>query len=310
LVNGNVEELRHNSVLLRDGSVVAFDIAVVCVGSSYSVFKGMDDNEIQTTLRERIDFLKSQHGLLKKVNEVVIVGGGPIGVELAGEIVTDMSHIKVNLIHGGSRLLDTINESCSKSALEWLQEKNVNVILNDRVNKVEKHQVITESGVTVKGDMVFMCTGINITTTLMNKNFADKLTERGLIKVESDFRVKGCGNIFAIGDCNNVNRIKFAYRAKEHAKVTANNIVILAAERAKLVEVEDDNNKINSGLLSTSLATYSVSGIDPMLVSIGRGYGVGQIPDPIEGETVVQIKSADLFTTANLAELGMTPLNF
>lgn len=53
---------------------------------------------------------------------------------------------------------------------------------------------------------------------------ADHMTESGALKVNEHLQVEGFSNIFAIGDCSNVNEAKTAYNADRHAGVAVGNI--------------------------------------------------------------------------------------
>ena len=44
---------------------------------------------------------------LKAADSVLIIGGGPVGLELAGEIATDMPSKKVTLVHSGQNILES-----------------------------------------------------------------------------------------------------------------------------------------------------------------------------------------------------------
>lgn len=50
------------------------------------------------------------------------------------------------------------------------------------------------------------------------------MTESGALKVNEHLQVEGFSNIFAIGDCNNVDEAKTAYNADRHAGVAVGNI--------------------------------------------------------------------------------------
>lgn len=50
------------------------------------------------------------------------------------------------------------------------------------------------------------------------------MTESGALKVNEHLQVEGFSNIFAIGDCNNVDEVKTAYNADRHAGVAIGNI--------------------------------------------------------------------------------------
>jgi NADH dehydrogenase FAD-containing subunit len=69
---------------------------------------------------------------VKAADSILIIGGGPVGVELAGEIVVDFPTKKVTLIQSGDRLIDFLGPKASEKTLKWLQSRNVEVILNDR----------------------------------------------------------------------------------------------------------------------------------------------------------------------------------
>jgi NADH dehydrogenase FAD-containing subunit len=87
----------------------------------------------------------------------VIVGGGPTGVELAGELsdyIHDMTsgrkapypklakHANVVLVHGGNELLTQFDEDLRQEALRTLGRRGVKVILNTRVTEVNHDHVI------------------------------------------------------------------------------------------------------------------------------------------------------------------------
>jgi hypothetical protein len=47
---------------------------------------------------------------------VLIIEGGPVGVELAGEIATDFPEKKVTLVHSGDRLIEYLGK---KACVHW-----------------------------------------------------------------------------------------------------------------------------------------------------------------------------------------------
>lgn len=145
----------------------------------------------------------TEHEKIKSANSILIVGGGPTGVELAGEIAVDFPNKKVILVHRGSRLLDFLGEKAGKKALDWLISKNVEVILGQSVELDSASNGVyrLSGGETVVADCHFLCTGKPFGTSwLRDTILKDSLDIHGKLQVDSNLRVKGHSNIFAIGD--------------------------------------------------------------------------------------------------------------
>jgi NADH dehydrogenase FAD-containing subunit len=73
------------------------------------------------------------HGLqalnerVKGAKRVLVVGGGALGVELAGEILTDHPTVKVTLVQSKDRLLPDMPPKASAAALAWLEKHGCEV---------------------------------------------------------------------------------------------------------------------------------------------------------------------------------------
>lgn len=143
---------------------------------------------------------------LRGAESVLIIGGGPVGVELAGEIVTDFPAKKVTLVHGGDRLLEFLGTKASTKALKWLQSKKVKVILDDRIDTdgLVGPNYVTKKGVAIQADAHFVCTGKRVGSSwLKGSALESALDEQNRLKVDRNMRVEGHSNIYALGDvCN------------------------------------------------------------------------------------------------------------
>lgn len=139
----------------------------------------------------------------------MIVGGGPAGVELAGEIAMDYPDKKVTLVHSGPRLLEFIGLKASQKALDWLKSKNVEVLLEqsidlstlsdaDRVFKTSTGEIIT-------ADSHFVCVAKPLGSQWLRESIVkDYLDRNGRLMVDENLRVGGSNNIFAIGDITDI----------------------------------------------------------------------------------------------------------
>jgi len=153
--------------------------------------------------------LAADNEKIESSGSVLIIGGGPTGVELAGEIVVDYPDKKVTLIHRGPRLVEFIGDKASKKTLDWLTSKKVDVLLQQSVDlgslsdteKVYK----TSGGETISADCHFVCIGKPLSSSWLHDTILkESLDNKGRVMVEKDLRVKGYNNIFAIGDITDI----------------------------------------------------------------------------------------------------------
>lgn len=150
-------------------------------------------------------FISTEYEKIKSANSILIIGGGPTGVELAGELVVDFPDKKVTLVHRGSRLLEFIGAKASKKALDWLASRKVEVLLNQSVdiNSSSGGTYQTSGGETIVADCHFLCTGKPIGSSWIKDTiFKDNLDSHGKLMVDDNLRVRGLKNVFAIGDIN------------------------------------------------------------------------------------------------------------
>lgn len=144
---------------------------------------------------------------INSAKSVLIVGGGPTGVELAGEIATDFPEKKVILVHRGSRLLEFIGLKASQKALDWLISKKVEVILDETINlnTISDPIIQTPSGEIITADCHFVCTGKPTGSSWLRGTIVqNNLDMQGRLMVDENLRVRGHKNIFAVGDITNI----------------------------------------------------------------------------------------------------------
>lgn len=142
---------------------------------------------------------------------IVVVGGGATGVEVAGALsemkrfvlpndYPDMpsSLLHVYLIEASPRLLASMSETSSEHAEKFLRKMGVNILLNKRVTDYRDHKVVLNDGSEIATRTFIWVSGVkgvtigNMDTSLIGRG--------GRIKVDRFNRVEGLNNVFAIGD--------------------------------------------------------------------------------------------------------------
>uniref|UniRef100_A0A164ZI20 NADH:ubiquinone reductase (non-electrogenic) n=1 Tax=Daucus carota subsp. sativus TaxID=79200 RepID=A0A164ZI20_DAUCS len=155
----------------------------------------------------------------------VIVGGGPTGCEFAAELhdfiyedlvklypsVKDL--IKITLIQSGDHILNTFDERISTFAEQKFRRDGIEVLTGCRVLSVTessiniKHKSTKELS-SVSHGMVVWSTGVGTRPVVMD--FMEKVgqTDRRALATDEWLRVKGCEDVYALGDCATIDQRK------------------------------------------------------------------------------------------------------
>lgn len=284
IITSTATDIADNKVLTAQGRLIAYDYLVIATGH-------LDSDAV--TKIEKLSRYEADHEKIKSANSILIIGGGPTGVELAGEIAVDFPDKKVKLVHRGSRLLEFIGCKAGRKALDWLTSRKVEVILGQSVDLSSCSDSVyrTSGGETITADCHFVCTGKPIGSSWLKETcLKNSLDIHGRLMVEANLRVKGFDNIFAIGDITDILEIKQGYLAQRHALVAARNLKLLI-----------------SGGRRCRMAVYK-PGSSLAIVSLGRREAVAQIYCiTIIGYLPGLIKSKDLFVGKTRKQLGLTP---
>ncbi|KAG0470438.1 hypothetical protein HPP92_016526 [Vanilla planifolia] len=284
VITSHATNITAHEVLTADGQAFSYDYLVIATGHPGS-------NELSR--KDRLQQFHKDYAKIKSSNSILIVGGGPTGVELAGEIAVDFPEKRVTIVHKGQRLLEFIGPKASKKTLNWLVSKKVEVILGQSVDwesLSEGGVYVTSGGEKISADSHFVCVGQPVGSSWLHGSIlAQSLDKKGLLTVDENLRVKGHDNIFAIGDITDVPELKQGFLAQKHASVVAKNLTLLI-----------------KGTPVKKLATYTAS--PPIaLVSLGRKEGVAQLPfGTISGCLPGKIKSKDLFVGKTRKGLGLS----
>lgn len=291
LTNGRIVtsaaiDITNTEVLTAHGRLIAYDYLVIATGHR---------DLVPVTKTERINQYIEENQKIQSAHSILIVGGGPTGVELAGEIATDFPEKKVTLVHKAPRLLEFIGTKAADKTLRWLRSRKVEVKLEQAVDlnsTSDGGQVYqTSTGESIKADCHFLCVGKPLATAWLNETILKtSLDKSGRLMVDEYLRVKGHSNIFAIGDITNIPELKQGYLAQRHALVVAKNLKLLMA-----------------GGKESKMSTYA-PGSAVALVSLGRKDGVAQFPfTTISGCVPGLLKSRDMFVGRTRKQMGLQP---
>lgn len=142
---------------------------------------------------------------------IVIVGGGPSGVEIAGVLAEmketviprdyhdlDVDAMNIYLVNAGDRLLQAMDLKSSYRAENDLREMGVNIILNKAVVDYKDKTIVLQDGNTIASETVIWVSGIKANAI---EGIPYESVGRGNRIITDIYnKVKSMENVFAIGD--------------------------------------------------------------------------------------------------------------
>ena len=239
-------------VITEDGDF-EYDYLVIATGCTSNFFGNknfekyafpMKSTNEATALRNRIlvnfeDALSASGDELEEIMNIVVVGGGPTGVELAGSLAEmkknvlpkdypdmDFSRLQVYLVEGMATTLANMSPASQRTSKQYLEEMGVNVMVNTPVADYDGKTITLKNGNTIRTRNMIWTAGV---MGNVPKGISKDLVVRGnRIKVDSYNRVQGMDNVFAIGDVSYMETKDFPKGHPQLANVAINQAKILA----------------------------------------------------------------------------------
>jgi NADH dehydrogenase len=206
--------------------IIQYDYLVLTQGAANSFF-GMKTMEslskpmksVSEALDLRNTLLQNFENALAATTEedqegflnMVVVGGGPTGVEVSGAIAEmrkyvllkdypelNREKIHIYLVEGMDRLMLALSEKAGRKAKEFLQRLGVTVILNTRVRNYDGKYIETVDGKKIRTSLVIWTAGI--TGARIGGLRDNSYGKNNRLLVDRYNQVKGYSNIFALGD--------------------------------------------------------------------------------------------------------------
>jgi len=218
-------EIAENKVVTDIGDF-AYERLVIATGAGTNFFGNSQMEANAFPMKSTAEALQLRHRLLhnfedvltekdpleiERLMNIVVVGGGPTGVELSGAIADmrrfvlpkdypeiDFNKMNIYLLEGSSKTLGVMSEKSSAQSRKYLENLGVKVMTNTIVKDYDGKTAITQDGQKIETSMLIWAAGIKGNVPA---GIDPALIVRGnRITTDRFAKIKGSENIYAIGD--------------------------------------------------------------------------------------------------------------
>jgi len=267
----------------------SYDYLIIATGCKTNFFGNREIEKNVFTLKTTHQAIRIRNSILESfekllyvdeqerppLQNIVIVGGGPTGVELAGAFVEikrdilpgdypriDFSHLKIYLIEGSHHTLNSMSAKARAASEKYLRNMGVDVRLDLLVKSYDGEILALSDGSKIMSKQVIWAAGV---TGNLLAGLANNVVVKGnRIRVNQYNEVMGSEGIFAIGDIAYMETPKYPNGHPQVANVAINQGRNLAA----------NIDRIEKG---TRLKAYEYKDLGSM-ATVGRNKAVVDLP--------------------------------
>ena len=286
LANGSVMRDRAvhvdpDQIVLASGQRLSPDFIVLATGSTYP-FPAKSD---QPNTVDAIGRYRAAHASLDHANQVMLLGAGAVGLELAGEIAAVWPDKHIVLVDSADQILpgpydqrlrDELNRQLDHLGVQRVMGSALAQLPDTSPGQARAFTVTTTSGTRIKADIWFRCHGMVPVTDYLGDELAPARTHDGYLKVTPQLQVAGFERLYALGDIADIDANKAGVAGRQAQVVAAN---------------------IQAQLAGSDQRTAYTPGPPVIILPLGPTGGAGQLPnrdDIATPEFVSQVKGRDM----------------
>lgn len=212
-------ELKEKKIVLKEGLIDEYDVLVLALGSEAFYFNIPGIEKYSLGCKSLVDVRYLRRDLISKINRmhdenkelhVVVAGGGPTGVEMAGQLHSlfkdesrfqdiDCARLKVILVQADPWLIPQLgSEKISGKVKERMKSLGIEVYTETKIVEQNESGVVLSNG-TLETDTLIWTAGTQVNTVLQ-KTEGLMLSPKRKILVNEFLQAKGLDGVYVVGD--------------------------------------------------------------------------------------------------------------
>ena len=300
LIIDEVVDKEEKTLKLKSGKEIGYDKLVFAIGSSplKPPIKGIEKKGVFVVNKDR-DYLVEMREYAKKAENIIIIGGGYIGVEMADELLKDGKN--VTLVEMMTSLLPTtMDAEFGSKAQEILEEEKAGIFLGKRVVSILGNGTATgvtlDDGKEIDADMIIVSVGAKPNLSLASKIGLAVHPRHGIWV--NDYLRTFDKDIFAIGDCaakydfftGEFSNIMLASTAMAEGRLVGSNLFEIKVMRKFLGVLGSFSTKIGHTAFGASGLTEQKAKEMNMDYVVGKSTTIDRHPGKLPGASQLHIK--------------------
>lgn len=283
------------NLLITHEETISYDVLVLATGADTNFFGNAELAAHAFPMKSTVEALQIRHRLLQlferahlekdpvalqRMMNIVVVGGGPTGVEVSGALAEmkqyvlpkdypelDFSKMNIYLLEGADKTLAAMREKSSARSGAYLEKLGVKLMTRTLVKNYDGKEVELQSGEKIPAATVIWAAGIKGNVPA---GIDPSLIARGnRIKTDRYCRVLGSENIYAIGDLAYMETPAYPNGHPQVAPAAMQQAGMLAAN-LRLIERKSSPDRL------TQFEYYDKGS----MATVGRNLAVVDLPKP------------------------------
>ena len=291
---------QEKQISTKNNETFKYEKLILATGSNPIIppIEGREKKGIYCVYKE-LGYLKKLKQAILNAKNIVIVGGGFIGVEFADELST-LKNTKISIIELKPEILSTFDSEFAQLAKQKLIDKGVNIVTDAGVVKFNGNEKVESVSLSdnkiIPADLVIFGIGASPNSILAKKAGIEVGKNKGIL-VDEYLRTSN-SDIFAIGDCAEKKDfftrkkvgIMLASTATSEARIAGANLFDLKLLRENKGTLAIYSTKISNLTLGSAGMTEKSALEEDLEILVGNSECVDTHPAKIPGSNKLKVK--------------------